>query len=257
MDHETVQGDCLYLALEDSKRRLNDRELKLKLNNLTPPYIDVEAPYLNMGLEESLQNWIDSVPNPKLICIDTLARVKSRTGFNKAGTVYDHDNDTLRNIQKLSIQNAVSTTMVSHLNKAPQDYAFDKITGSTGLQGICDAMWLVERGEHGTQSTLIGRGRDIMDFEYSLNWNQETWRYDWVGNLQEVKLSDNRKEVLEAMQQLKKADVDESRPRDVTKHCGYTPQSKDAGRISKTMQRMLENFEIAKGGKFGTYKLVI
>ena len=96
-----------------------------------------------------------------------------------------------------------------------------------------------------------------MDFEYAMNWNQETWRYDWVGNLQEVKLSDNRKEVLEAMQQLKKADVDEPRPRDVTKHCGYTPQSKDAQRISKTMQRMLENFEIAKGGKFGTYKLVI
>ena len=43
-----------------------------------------------MGLEESLQNWIDSVPDPRLICIDTLARVKSRTGFNKAGTAYDH-----------------------------------------------------------------------------------------------------------------------------------------------------------------------
>jgi hypothetical protein len=118
-------------------------------------------------------------------------------------------------------------------------------------------MWLVERGEHGTQSTLIGRGRDIMDFEYSLNWNQETWRYDWVGNLQEVKLSDNRKEVLDAMKELKISGLQEVRPRDVTKHCGYTPQSKDAQRISKTMQRMLENFEIAKGGKFGTYKLVI
>ena len=27
--------------------------------------------------------------------------------------------------------------------------------------------------------------------------------------------------------------------------------------LDKTMQRMSENFEIAKGGKFGTYKLVI
>ena len=43
MDHETEQGDCLYLGLEDSKRRLKDRELKLKLNNLTPPYVDIEA----------------------------------------------------------------------------------------------------------------------------------------------------------------------------------------------------------------------
>jgi RecA-family ATPase len=256
MDHETAQGDCLYLALEDSKRRLKDRELKLKLNNLTPPYIDVEAPYLNMGLEESLQNWIDSVPNPKLICIDTLARVKSRTGFNKAGTAYDHDNETLRAIQKLAITNGLTIVLVSHLNKASQDYAFDKITGSTGLQGICDAMWLVERGEHGAQSTFIGRGRDIMDFEYALNWNQETWRYDFVGNLQEINLNDNRKEVIDAMKELATEGLKEVRPRDVAKHCSYTAQSKDSQRISKTMLRMKNNLEITKGEKFGTYKLV-
>ena len=256
LEHTTVQGDCLYLGLEDSKRRLKDREKKLNLDKLTPPYVDVTAPYLDMGLEESLQNWIDSVPDPRLICIDTLARVKSRTGFNKAGTAYDHDNETLRNIQKLAIQNGVSIVLVSHLNKAPQDYAFDKITGSTGLQGICDAMWLIERGEHGAQSTFIGRGRDIMDFEYALNWNQETWRYDWVGNLQEVNLNDNRKEVIDAMRELEKTGLLEIRPRDVVKHCGYTPQSKDAHRISKTMLRMKNNFELTKGDKFGTYKLV-
>ena len=257
LDHTTIQGDCLYLGLEDSKRRLNDREKKLKLNNLTPPTVDVEAPYLDMGLEESLQTWIDSVPNPRLICIDTLARVKSRTGYNKAGTAYDHDNETLRNIQKLAIKNGVSIVLVSHLNKAPQDYAFDKITGSTGLQGICDAMWLVERGEHGAQSTFIGRGRDIHDFEYAMNWNEETWRYDWVGNLQEVNLNDNRKEVLDAIRELQKSGMLEIRPRDITKHCGYTAQSKDAQRISKTMLRMKNNFELTKGDKFGTYKVVL
>ena len=257
MDHETVQGDCLYLGLEDSKRRLKDREKKLNLDNLTPPYVDVEAPYLDMGLEESLQTWIDSVPNPRLIVIDTLARVKSRTGFNKSGTAYDHDNETLRAIQNLAIRNGVTIVLVSHLNKAPQDYAFDKITGSTGLQGICDAMWLVERGEHGAQSTFIGRGRDIRDFEYSLNWNDETWRYDWVGNLQEVNLNDNRNEVLNAMKELARSNVHEARPRDVAKHCGYTAQSKDAARISKTMLRMKNNFELAKGDKFGTYKVVL
>ena len=257
LDHTTFQGNCLYLGLEDSKRRLKDREKKLKLNNLTPPTVDVEAPYLDMGLEESLQTWIDSVPNPRLICIDTLARVKSRTGYNKAGTAYDHDNETLRNIQKLAIKNGVSIVLVSHLNKAPQDYAFDKITGSTGLQGICDAMWLVERGEHGAQSTFIGRGRDIHDFEYAMNWDEKTWRYDWVGNLQEVNLNDNRKEVLDAIRELQKSGMLEIRPRDITKHCGYTAQSKDAQRISKTMLRMKNNFELTKGDKFGTYKVVL
>ena len=256
LGHETVQGDCLYLGLEDSKRRLKDREKKLGLNTLTPPTIDTEAPYLNMGLEESLQEWIDEINNPKLICIDTLARVKSRTGFNKSGTAYDHDNETLRSIQKLAVKNGVSIVLVSHLNKAPQDYAFDKITGSTGLQGICDAMWLVERGEHGAQSTFIGRGRDIMDFEYALNWDSETWRYEFVGNLQEVNLRDNRKEVIDAMKEMQKLNILEIRPKDVVKHLGYAAQSKDSARVSKTMTRMLNNYELVKGEKYGTYKVV-
>jgi len=256
LGHETVQGDCLYLGLEDSKRRLKDREKKLGLNNLTPPTVDTEAPYLNMGLEESLKEWIDEVNNPKLIVIDTLARVKGRTGFNKSGTAYDHDNETLRAIQKLAVSNGVTIVLVSHLNKAPQDYAFDKITGSTGLQGICDAMWLVERGEHGAQSTFIGRGRDIADFEYALNWDSETWRYEFVGNLQEVNLRDNRKEVIDAMKEMQKSGIMEIRPKDVVKHLGYAAQSKDSGRVSKTMTRMLNNYELVKGEKYGTYKVV-
>ena len=256
LGHETEQGDCLYLGLEDSKRRLKDRERKLGVNTLTPPTVDTTAPYLNMGLEESLKAWIDEVNNPKLIVIDTLARVKAATGRNKAGTAYDHDNETLRNIQKLAVDNGVTIVLVSHLNKAPQDYAFDKITGSTGLQGICDAMWLLERGEHGAQSTLIGRGRDIADFEYALNWNQETWRYEFVGNLQEVKLRDNRKEVIDSMKEIQKSGTLEIRPRDVVKNLGYAAQSKDAARVSKTMARMLNNYELVKGEKYGTYKVV-
>ena len=34
MGHETEQGDVLYLALEDSKRRIKDRVLKLKNEKL-------------------------------------------------------------------------------------------------------------------------------------------------------------------------------------------------------------------------------
>ena len=67
---------------------------------------------------------------------------------------------------------------------------------------MCDAMWLCERGEHGSKSTLIGRGRDIMDFEFALDWNPETWRYDLIGDLGLVTLNDNRKEILKAMEEI-------------------------------------------------------
>ena len=134
------------------------------------PRIINEAPYLGQGLEESLKDWIDSVPNPRLICIDTLARVKPRVSKSNA-TAFDLDNQLLRDIQKLAINNSVSISFVTHLNKSQQEYSFDKIQGSVGMQGMADAMWLVDRGDNSDTATIIGRGRDILDFEYAVEWN--------------------------------------------------------------------------------------
>ena len=49
LNHKVQQGSALYLALEDSKRRLKDREAKLSHNNRErAPTVDVDAPYLDL-----------------------------------------------------------------------------------------------------------------------------------------------------------------------------------------------------------------
>ena len=48
-------------------------------------------------------------------------------------------------------------------------------------------------------------------------------------------------------------DLKEIRPSDVAKYYGVTSNSKDGRRMSRTMQRMAEQFEILKGSKYGTY----
>ena len=54
--------------------------------------------------------------DPRLIVIDTLARVKPRTK-KSSGTAYDLDNELLRNLQKLAISNGVCIALISHLSK--------------------------------------------------------------------------------------------------------------------------------------------
>ena len=136
LNHDVVKGNALYLSLEDSKRRLKDRIIKLG-HGFRPeaPNCDVEAPYLGFGLEEDLQKWIDEADSPRLIVIDTLARVKPRTK-RSSGTAYDLDNELLRNIQKLAISNGVCIVLISHLSKSETEYSFDRITGSAGLQQL-------------------------------------------------------------------------------------------------------------------------
>ena len=253
LQHRTVQGDCLYLALEDSERRIVDRVKKLRHHQLKQnPLITDKAPYLGLGLEESIEDWMEEVSAPRLVAIDTLARIKPKAKKVNA-TAFDLDNELLRDIQKLAISKGITIVFVTHLGKAQQDYSFDRIQGSVGMQGIADAMWLIDRGDNSPTASITGRGRDIRDFEYSVKWNEQTWRYDYVGVLSEVSKNENRSEVLEAMKALHEAGDKELRPRDVINHIGYSHNSKDAKRITKTMQRMRDGFELKPGSKYGTY----
>ena len=252
--HKCLQGDTLYLALEDSKRRMKSRIQKLGFSNMEAPTINLEAPYLNMGLEESIQEWIDSVNNPKLVVIDTLARVKPKTK-RTSGTVYDLDNELLRKIQKLGMDNGITIAFITHLSKATQDYSFDRITGSVGLQGMTDAMWLLDRGDNQPNASLIGRGRDIEDFEYSLEWDEETWRYKYKGIKWELELSENRKSILAHMKNFLENDKKEVQPKDIYNQMGFKASQKEAKNISKTMERMQKDFTLQQGKVYGTYAL--
>ena len=256
MGHLTEQGDVLYLALEDSKRRIKDRVIKMGEDKSKHPTILLadEIPYLGFGFEESIERWIDDSENPRLIIIDTLARIKPRQG-KKSGTAYDLDNELLNKLQTIAIQKNITIAFVTHLSKQSTDYSWDRIQGSVGMQGMTDAMWLIDRGETAKNASITGRGRDIQDFEYAVKWNEDKFQYDFEGNLQMVEMNENRREVLDAMRQLTNAGTEEIHPRDVCKHFSVSVTSKDGRRLSKTMQRMANDFEIWKGSKYGTYTL--
>jgi len=255
MGHETTQGDVMYLALEDSERRIKDRIIKLGYHKLKHPTILLasDVPYLGFGFEECIENWIKTKDNPRLIIIDTLARIRPRAR-KSSGTAYDIDNDLLSKIQTIAIQNNITIACVTHLSKQQQDYSFDRIQGSVGIQGIADFMWMIDRGDNSNHASIIGRGRDMNDFEYAVNWNEDKWQYDFTGNLHMVQLTENRRQVIDAMQVLCK-DNEEVSPKDVCKHYQVSVMSKEGKRISKTMQRMKGDFELVDGNKYGTYKL--
>ena len=254
LGHKTVQGDAIYFGLEDSKRRIKDRVQKLGFSQMKQPQIVLggDVPYLTFGFEECLENWIKSKENPRLVVIDTLARIKPRVSKN-SGTAYDSDNLLMNGIQKIAVQNNLTIVFITHLSKATQDYSFDKIQGSVGIQGMTDAMWMLDRGDGAnSKASLKGRGRDILDFEYALNWDNETMSYTFEGNLVEINKHENRQEILIAMKELHN-ELKEIRPKDVAKYYGVTSNSKDGRRMSRTMQRMAEQFELSKGSKYGTY----
>ena len=83
------------------------------------------------------------------------------------------------------------------------DYNFDRITGSAGLQGIADCMWLIDRGES-NKGSFTGRGRDILDFEFAVQWDDSSLNEEYLGDKKKLDLQENRLNVIKVMEYLKK-----------------------------------------------------
>lgn len=76
LKHQTVKSGCLYLALEDSEHRLQDRMNKVLNGEKAPEQFDYATLALDIGhgLMEQLEEYIETHPNAGLIVIDTPAK---------------------------------------------------------------------------------------------------------------------------------------------------------------------------------------
>src|SRR5215203_351091 len=68
------QGSCLYLALEDNRRRLKLRLGKLLAGKAAPKELHIGTEWLRLddGGVEQLRAWLTAYPGARLIVIDTL-----------------------------------------------------------------------------------------------------------------------------------------------------------------------------------------
>ena len=245
MKHKVDKGDALYIALEDGKRRIKDRIRKLRFENLVKPFIKNECPYLGQGLEESLKLWIERATNPKLIVIDTLARVKPPSKY-KSGTLYDHDSELLRDLQNLATQNQVSIVVITHLNKSKNhEYEFDRITGSTGLQGVADTMWSMDRGVHNEGAYIRGIGRDLPDFDYAISWNEDEWCYEYLGDFDQIKERNRLGNIFEAITTLQqgkpedeKGKLKEFKLKEILTTMNLESTTREGKAVTKHLQRL-------------------
>ena len=85
-------GPVLYLALEDSDRRLKSRMERVAGNSPWPETFSfaTEWPRLDQGGLGHVEGWLDRNPDARLVIIDTLATVRppSRANENAHGSDY-------------------------------------------------------------------------------------------------------------------------------------------------------------------------
>jgi hypothetical protein len=99
-------GEVLYLALEDTKRRLKNRISTVKRKQAGWPeqlYMEREWPRMGSGGLESLYAWLGLHPKTRFVCIDVWAKFRPLPGpGNKKSDIYAEDYAMVSDIKELA-----------------------------------------------------------------------------------------------------------------------------------------------------------
>lgn len=176
LGHQLEQGAVLSLCLEDSELRL-----KTRLNKLVGSASDwperlafaTKWPRLDEGGLLEIEAWCRAAQNPRLIVIDTLAKIRSSRRSAKAQ--YDQDYDAMEGLQRLAHRYHLAIVIVHHTRKAAAEYELDSVSGTLGLVGAADCTLIFGRKQSGT--VLHAKGRDIEDQDLPLSFDPACCRW--------------------------------------------------------------------------------
>lgn len=189
LNRKCSASPCLYLALEDSRNRLQDRLAKVLMGDPCPPGFSLatKADTLGSGLLLYLETYMKRFPDSKMIVIDTLQKV--RGGGSRPGSAYADDYADMGALKAFADRFGVCLLLVHHLRKMADDTdPFNRIAGSNGLFGAADTAMVLTRSRRGDpQTTLNLTGRDVEEQELIVQFNKETFRWELLGDAETVK----------------------------------------------------------------------
>ena len=175
-NYETEKGTVLYLCLEDSYNRIQQR--LLSFTDDAPPnlHFAVMANSLNDGLGEQIEMFVAEHPDTKLIVIDTLQKIRDASNDNAYATDYK-DVGTLKEIAD---RHGIAIVCVHHLRKMPADDPHKMVSGTTGLTGAADCSYVLMRNDpNSPDAKFYICGRDVEERVLSIKFDKEncTWEY--------------------------------------------------------------------------------
>lgn len=218
-------GDALYLALEDSPRRLRSRLAKIMYGGMSanssyrgeqgpdddfvidlsgmPPMPErltfwTECPPLDKGGLDRISTWLDEHPDAKLVIIDTLGKI--RPARSKNGSAYDDDYAALTGLQQLAGKHKVAIVVVHHLRKMTSEDPLEQISGTMAISGAADGLMVMQRQRGTDTATLFITGRDVEHEQtLALSFNATTARWSVLGDAEELQRTQEQREVIDVL----------------------------------------------------------
>lgn len=174
LNAKTSQGTALYLCLEDSRIRIQNRLYEMTDEPTDQLHFALIADTIGSGLEEQIEKFISKHHNTKIIFIDTLQKIRS----DSLDSTYVTDYKELSVLKSIADRRSIAIVLVHHLRKTKDADPFNMISGTTGLSGCVDGSFVLSESKRGSRNaTLYCVGRDIENREIELKFDSEQHRW--------------------------------------------------------------------------------
>lgn len=235
-------GAVLYLALEDTQRRLKKRiSQMLPYANNWPDglHLVTEWPRMGSGGIEKLEAEIPTIENLRLVIIDTLGKFRKQMKGNV--NLYADDTDTIGKIKELADRVGVCILVIHHLRKAEADDIFDTMSGSLGLTGAADGNLVLESIRGNVTLHITGRDVEATELALELDGKMLAWRL--LGERAEVKATSDQQKLYDAI----KNAVEPLSPKELASITGIS-----IGCLKNMLAKFLEKGDVQKA-TYGRY----
>jgi RecA-family ATPase len=171
------QRPVLYLALEDSQRRLQERQRRILDGQPAPEALVLRTDPLD-AMEAAKQFATDHAGENPVIIVDTLARIRPPRG--PRADIYREDYQFGSSLK--AIADLGSTVLgVHHTRKGESQDFLESASGTNGLTGSADFVMVLTRGRTESNALLSITGRDVVEAGYNLLFDDGIWSPNGTG----------------------------------------------------------------------------
>jgi hypothetical protein len=236
-------GPVLYLALEDTARRLQNRLGKVLGQRKAPAGLTLatECPPLPQGGDQAIAAWLDRNPNARMVIIDVFAKLRGNSA--PGASAYDADYAAVGRAKKVADDYGVAFVLVHHVRKAGSDDFLTEVSGTNGLAGAADATLVLKRARNQGDGVLHVTGRDVDENEYALTFDPAAGAWQMLdGPAEDHQVGETRATILRFLRT-----TPGSTPKVIADGVGLAYDN-----VKRTCQRMLADGQLAAdtGGRY-------
>ena len=178
-DMETTQGTTLYLCLEDTLQRVQHRVYCMSEEATPNAYFATAVGTLAGDLEEQISSFLLSHPDTVLVVVDTFQMVRG----NSNEPSYGADYQDMQKLKRIADDNNIAVLLVHHLRKQGDRDPVHRLSGTTGISGAVDAVFVLDKKDRNNDAALlVCTGRDVEYRELELRFSKERCVWDLVSD---------------------------------------------------------------------------